>query len=156
MFYDPTIRGRESELSPMFQQFLATARAEEPLSADSLLTAWAECDLVRSRLLEEMKQYPLLLTPVCATPAFRHGEREWGIDGQAVRYWDAMRYTQWFNLLASPAAVVPVGRSPQGLPIGIQIAGCPFADELVLAVASAVENDFGYRPAPLVDQVVTE
>lgn len=156
MFYAPTIRGREPELSPMFQQFLETARAEEPLSADSLLIAWAECDVVRSKLLEEMKEYPLLLTPVCATPAFRHGEREWVIDGQTVRYLDAMRYTQWFNLLASPAAVIPVGCSLQGLPIGIQIAGRPFADELVLTVASAVEKEFGYKPPRLATQVVAK
>lgn len=156
MFYAPTIRGRESELSPMFQQFLSTARSETPLSADSLLTAWAECDTVRNKLLEEMKEYPLLLTPVCATPAFRHGEREWNIDGHTVRYLDSMRYTQWFNFLASPAAVVPVSSTSQGLPIGIQIAGRPFADELVLAVASAVENDFGYAPPPMAIQVVEE
>lgn len=149
MFYAPTIRGREAELSPMFQQFLEIARAEPPLTADSLLAAWAECDVVRSKLLAEMQECPLLLTPVCATPAFRHGKREWTIDGQTVRYLDSMRYTQWFNLLASPAAVVPVGCSPEGLPIGIQIAGLPFADEVVLAVASEVENEFGYRPPPI-------
>jgi len=56
-----------------------------------------------------------------------------------------MRYTQWFNLLGGPAAVVPVGRSPEGLPIGVQVAGRPYADELVLAVAAAVEGEFGYR-----------
>lgn len=149
MFYASTIRGREAELSPMFRQFLATARAEEPLSADSLLTAWAECDVVRGKLLAEMKEYPLLLTPVCSTPAFRHGEREWTIDGQTVRYLDSMRYTQWFNLLAAPAAVVPVGRSPEGLPIGVQIAGRPFADEAVLAVAAALQNEFGSASPPL-------
>ncbi|MGH9586760.1 MAG: amidase [Acidobacteriaceae bacterium] len=142
MFYAPAIRGREPELSPMFRQFLATARAGERLTADSLLSAWAECDVVRHKLLEEMREFPVLLLPVCATPAFRHGEREWRIDGKTVRYLDAMRYTQWFNLLASPAAVVPVGISREGLPIGIQIAGRPFADEVVLAIASAVDNEF--------------
>jgi Asp-tRNA(Asn)/Glu-tRNA(Gln) amidotransferase A subunit family amidase len=60
-----------------------------------------------------------------------------------------MRYTQWFNLLASPAAVVPVGRSAEGLPIGVQIAGKPYADELVLTVAASVEKEFGYRPPPI-------
>jgi Asp-tRNA(Asn)/Glu-tRNA(Gln) amidotransferase A subunit family amidase len=60
-----------------------------------------------------------------------------------------MRYTQWFNLLAAPAAVVPVGRSPEGLPIGIQISGRPFADEVVLAVAAVVEHEFGYVPPSL-------
>jgi Asp-tRNA(Asn)/Glu-tRNA(Gln) amidotransferase A subunit family amidase len=96
-----------------------------------------------------MRETPILLTPVCAVPAFRHREREWTIDGVPVSYLDAMRYTQWFNLLASPAAVVPVGASPEGLPIGVQIAGRPFEDEAVLAVASAVEREFGYQPPPL-------
>lgn len=87
--------------------------------------------------------------PVCSVPAFRHGERQWNIDGQQVAYLDAMRYTQWFNLLGAPAAVVPVGRSPEGLPIGIQIAGRPYQDEIVLGIAAAVEHDFGYQPPPM-------
>jgi Asp-tRNA(Asn)/Glu-tRNA(Gln) amidotransferase A subunit family amidase len=149
MFYAPMIRGREAELSPVFQGFLSMARADEPLTAEQLLMAWAECDVLRGRLLREMEEYPLLLTPVCATAAFRHGEREWSIDGQMVTYLDAMRYTQWFNVLASPAAVVPVGRSVEGLPIGVQIAGRPFADEEVLAVAAALESEFGTVPPPM-------
>jgi Asp-tRNA(Asn)/Glu-tRNA(Gln) amidotransferase A subunit family amidase len=100
-------------------------------------------------LLTEMADYPLLLTPVGAVPSFRHGEREWTIEGQTVRYLDAMRYTQWFNLLGSPAAVVPAGRSAEGLPIGVQIAGRPFADELVLAVASELEKEAGFSPPPM-------
>jgi amidase len=149
MFYAPTIRGREQELSPIFREFLELGRSRPPLTAESLLQAWADCDLVRSKLLAEMRETPILLTPVCAVPAFRHGEREWAIDGVPVSYLDAMRYTQWFNLLASPAAVVPVGASADGLPIGVQIAGRPFEDETVLAVAAAVEREFGYQPPPL-------
>ena len=71
------------------------------------------------------------------------------VEGQRVEYLDAMRYTVWFNLLASPAAVVPVGRSPEGLPIGVQIAGRPYEDEIVLGVAAAVEHEFGYVAPPL-------
>jgi Asp-tRNA(Asn)/Glu-tRNA(Gln) amidotransferase A subunit family amidase len=149
MFFAPTIRGREEELSPIFKNFLEIARAEPPLTTESLLQAWADCDTVRGRLLTEMREVPILLTPVCAVPAFRHGEREWTIDGVTIGYLDAMRYTQWFNLLASPAAVVPVGTSAEGLPIGVQVAGCPFEDESVLAVAAAIEREFGYRPPPL-------
>jgi amidase len=149
MFYAPIIRGREEELSPIFRNFLEIARSASPLTAESLLQAWADCDLVRGRLLAEMREVPILLTPACAIPAFRHGEREWKIDGATVGYLDAMRYTQWFNVLASPAAVVPVGRSPEGLPIGVQVAGRPFEDEKVLAVAAAIEQGFGYRPPPL-------
>jgi Asp-tRNA(Asn)/Glu-tRNA(Gln) amidotransferase A subunit family amidase len=86
---------------------------------------------------------------VCSIPAFRPFERSWKVEGQTVAYLDAMRYTQWFNLLGGPAAVVPVSRSTEGLPIGVQIAGRPFADELVLAIAAAVESEFGYQPPPM-------
>jgi Asp-tRNA(Asn)/Glu-tRNA(Gln) amidotransferase A subunit family amidase len=143
MFYAPLILGHEAKLSPVFKGFLEIARAEKLLSAEGLLQAWAECDLVRSRLLAEMEDCPLLLTPVCATPAFRHGEREWTIYGKRVTYLDAMRYTQWFNLLASPAAVVPVGCSWDGLPIGVQVAGKPYADELVLKIAAELHQNLG-------------
>ncbi len=149
MFYAPTIEGRRDDLSPTFRNFLDLANAEPPLTPESLLQAWAESDLVRAKLLAEMEECPVLLCPVASIPAFHHGEREWSVGGQQVRYMDAMRYTQWFNLLGSPAAVVPVGRSETGLPIGVQIAGRPFADELVLAVARALEADFGYKMPPI-------
>jgi amidase len=149
MLYAPTIRGREDELSPTFRDFLGIAHAEPPLTADSLLDAWVESDKVRGRLLEEMREFPLLLCPVCSIPAFRPFERSWEVEGQAVAYFDAMRYTQWFNFLGGPAAVVPVNHSAEGLPIGVQIAGRPFADELVLAVGVAVEREFGYQPPPM-------
>jgi amidase len=149
MFYEPEIAGRRAELSPVFLDFLAQAERRAPLTASSLLGAWAEMDLVRSRFLLEMEDFPILLTPVCSVPAFRHGERAWRIEGMNVEYFDAMRYTQWFNLLGAPAAVVPVGASDSGMPIGVQIAGRPFADEAVLTVASAVEDAFGYKVPPI-------
>ncbi len=150
MFLDPIVRGKESELSPTFRDFLGIAHAEPPLSGTELLEAWAECDQVREGLLAEMQKFPVLLCPVCSVPAFRHGERAWQVQNQPVAYLDAMRYTQWFNLLAAPAAVVPVGKSPEGLPIGVQIAGLPYSDEIVLAIAAIVDQEFGYTPPPLV------
>jgi Asp-tRNA(Asn)/Glu-tRNA(Gln) amidotransferase A subunit family amidase len=152
MLVDRVIAGRHAMLSPTLEDFLRIAHSETPLSGEELLTAWEDCDRVRERLLTEMRQYPVLLMPVCSVPAFRHGEREWNIDGQTVAYLDAMRYTQWFNLLGGPAAVVPVSRSPENLPIGIQIAGRPYQDEIVLGIAAALERDFGYLPPPLATQ----
>jgi len=145
--------GNESQLSPNFQDFLSIAHQDQPLTGDELLTAWADCDTLRAMMLEEMRQFPILLTPVCSIPAFRHGERQWIIDGEQINYLDAMRYTQWFNLLGSPAAVVPVGRSAEGLPIGVQIAGRPYQDEVVLGIAAAVERDFGYQPPPMAHRI---
>ena len=146
MFEEPLVRGHREELSPVFRDFLARAHAAPSLSAEELLKAWAEADIVRGKLLRQMLEYPLLLCPVCSVPAFRHGERNWTIDGRQVEYLDAMRYSQWFNLLAAPAAVVPVGRSPEGLPIGVQLVGRPFEDEVVLEVASLIDCAFGYMP----------
>jgi amidase len=106
-------------------------------------------DLLRSKTLEAMSEYPALLCPVASIPAFRHGERAWTIAGQAVEYLDAVRHTQWFNTLVAPAAVVPVGHSPEGLPIGVQIVARPFQDETALGIAAVVDAAFGYRPPPM-------
>jgi len=149
MFYRPEIAGRRGELSPVFLDFLAEANTRTPLTAACLLDAWAQMGLVRDRLLSEMEAFPILITPVCSVPAFRHRERAWTIEGKTVDYLDAMRYTQWFNLLGAPAAVVPVGASASGLPIGVQIAGRLYSDEAVLTVASAIENAFGYKAPPI-------
>jgi Asp-tRNA(Asn)/Glu-tRNA(Gln) amidotransferase A subunit family amidase len=148
MLLEPLIQGRETELSATFRYFLDTARSEPLLSGEELLDAWTRCDQVRARLLGELSPYSVLLSPVCSIPAFRHGEREWFVEGRKVEYFSAMRFTQWFNLLAAPAAVVPVGRSPEGLPIGVQIASLPYRDEVVLAVAEILDQDFGYHAPP--------
>ena len=90
----------------------------------------------------------MLLCPVCSVPAFRHGERNWQIDGKQVEYLDSMRYTQWFNLTGNPGVVVPVGRSPEGLPIGVQLVGRHYEEELILAVAESVEQGCGALKTP--------
>jgi len=149
MFYEPAIHGRRDQLSPIFNEFLSFSEAVPPLTAGELLDAWAELDLLRSKTLEAMSEYPVLLCPVASIPAFRHGERAWIIESQTVEYLDAVRHTQWFNALAAPAAVVPVGHSPEGLPIGVQIVARPFHDETALGVAAIVDAAFGYRPPPL-------
>jgi amidase len=149
MFYEPEVqRGRE-HLSPIFREFLQIAERSGPLNSTQLLTAWAELDLLRSKTLEELREYTVLLCPVASVPAWRHGERTWTIDGKPVEYLDAVRYTQWFNTLGAPAAVVPVGRSPEGLPIAVQIAARPFQDEIALGIAEVLDAAFGFSPPPL-------
>ena len=146
MFYEPEVRRGRDKLSPIFREFLEIAERSGPLTATELLNAWAEMDLVRSQTLEEMREFPVLLCPVASMPAWKHGERSWIIDDRTVEYLDAVRYTQWFNTLGAPAAVVPVASSHDGLPIGVQIAARPFEDEVALGVATIVDKAFGYRP----------
>ena len=149
MFYAPSIRGEEHRLSPIFNEFLGLNEAMAPLTAAELLDAWAELDLLRSKTLNEMSGHPVLLCPVASIPAFRHDERAWIVEGRTVEYLGAVRHTQWFNALAAPAAVIPVGRSPEGLPIGVQIVARPFEDETALGIANLVDGAFGYRPPPM-------
>jgi len=107
-------------------------------------------DALRMEIFDQMREYPVLLSPVAAIAAFRHGERNWDIDGRQVEYLDAWSYAEWFNLLGMPAAAVPVGQSREGLPIGVQIAARPWEEELVLSVAEVIEKACGgFRKPPL-------
>lgn len=143
MILKPMVCGQEAGLSPILKQFLSFMAVDEPLTLPDLIQTWIERDQLRIQLLARMEKFPVLLCPVCAIPAFRHGEREWEIEGKKVNYLDVMSYTQWFNLLGNPAAVVPVGRSAEGLPIGVQVVGRPYEEEIVLAVAAEIEKRCG-------------
>jgi Asp-tRNA(Asn)/Glu-tRNA(Gln) amidotransferase A subunit family amidase len=151
MLIRPMFQASEDDLSPILRQFLEMSAAEPPLTAETLLDDWIRRDNLRAGFLAQMRNYPILLCPAAAVPAFRHGERSWKIEGKTVNYLDAWSYTEWFNLLGNPAAVVPVGRSPEGLPIGVQIVGRPWEEEQVLAVAAALEKECGaWRRPPIV------
>jgi amidase len=148
--FEPTVRGRESELSPMYRAWREHVAQQPPLDGQEWMNTLLGRDALRAKLLEQMEEFPILLGPVCAIPAFRHGEREWQIRGRGVEYLKAMSYSQWFNLLGNPGAVVPVRQSSDGLPIGVQVVGRPWEDEAVLAVASKIEQvTGGFRRPPL-------
>ncbi len=140
MLLGPITSGHEAELSPILKEFNGWVAAEPPLTAQSLLDTWIERDLLRMQVFAEMEKFPVLLCPVASIPAFRHGERSWQVEGKTVQYLDAWSYCEWFNLLGMPAVVVPVGRTPEGLPIGVQIVARPWEEELVLSVAEELER----------------
>ncbi len=148
MLLRPMFKGRESEMSSILRAFLQCSAAEPALECDALLDAWVRRDLLRARFFAEMQRYSILLCPVAAIPAFRHRERNWEIEGKTVEYLDAWSYTEFFNLLGNPAAVVPFGHSRDGLPIGVQIVGLPWQDEQVLSVAAFVEQQSGTWKKP--------
>jgi Asp-tRNA(Asn)/Glu-tRNA(Gln) amidotransferase A subunit family amidase len=148
MLLRPMFEGREADLSPALKQFLEEAAAEPALSGRTLLDAWIRRDMVRAQFSAQMQQFPILLCPAAAIPAFRHGERSWQVENKTVHYLDAWSYTEFFNLLGNPAAVVPVDCSAEGLPIGVQIVGRPWEEEQVLAVAAALEAECGAWKIP--------
>ena len=75
-----------------------------------------------------------------------------GAVGEAPKMEDARQFTTLegpsfttpFNLTGLPAASVPCGFGPNGLPLGIQIAARPFRDDLALAAAHAYERAAGW------------
>lgn len=140
--------GREQDMHTIVREIIQMADQDPPVTAVSLLDVLSRRDVVRARFLAQMDRYPILLCPVGAMPAFRHGERSWTINGTTVGYPDAFSYCQYFNLLGNPAATVPMGRSPEGLPIGVQIVGRPWDEERVLAVSACVERAGGWQEPP--------
>lgn len=148
MLLGPMTQGRESELSPILRQFNGWVAREKRHTADTLVESWIGRDLVRMQVFEQMQRSPILLCPVASVPAFRHGERSWQIEGKTVNYLDAWSYCEWFNILGMPGAVVPVSKSREGLPIGVQIAAQPWQEELVLSVAEVLERERGPWQGP--------
>ena len=148
MVLGPMTKGREGDLSPMLKEFSTGVAAQPSHTGQSLLDTWMQRDELRMKIFAQMRDYPVLLCPVASIPAFRHGERSWQVEGKTVRYLDAWSYTEWFNLLGTPAAVVPVGKSPEGLPIAVQIVAHPWEEELVISVAAALEAQCGRYPHP--------
>ena len=89
---------------------------------ERLLSDW---DSFRRRYLIAAEHIELLLTPTTmATPPL-HRE----IVG------DDFVFTLPASLTGSPAVTIPAGRDPSGLPVGVQLVGRPWEDNLVLAAA---------------------
>ena len=123
------------------------ATAKSPGDLDAILEACTERDLVRADLMRQMREVPVLLSPVSTEPAFRHGEGNYG-PGDSHNYRDSMRFCQWLNLAGFPGLSLPFGQSPECLPINIQLIGRPFEEDLLLAVAESLEQARGPWQAP--------
>lgn len=119
---------------------LSRAVAEEPATLDEYLGWWMERDKLRNELVEWMRDRPLLIAPVGATPAFPHGTHKLTVEGQTFSTFRAFSYSQTFNVLNLPSVAIPAGHSAEGLPIGVQIVGRPFAEREVLAAAAIIEE----------------
>ncbi|HVU10955.1 MAG TPA: amidase [Phototrophicaceae bacterium] len=94
-----------------------------------------EMDLFRSQMLGFMANYDVIICPVNAYVAIEHGTERAHRAG--------FSYTATYNLTGWPGAVVRVGTSPEGLPIGVQIVANPWREDVALKVAKVVEETFG-------------
>jgi len=108
--------------------------------------------LVRREVDAVLARLDVLVAPSTPIAATKVGQNEIEINGerQGVRP-SLIRFTRPFNVTGHPAASVPCGLTPEGLPIGLQIVGRPFDEATVLRVADAYQRatDWHRRRPPL-------
>lgn len=119
---------------------LATADDIPPPTLDEYIAAWMERDGLREELLRWLETTPIIVAPVGATAAYAHDTLKLTVRGSTMGTFRAFSYAQTFNVFDLPVVTVPAGRSDDGLPIGVQIVGRPFAEEMVLAAGEIVEQ----------------
>jgi amidase len=112
-----------------------------PSDAESHMRSLAE----RTRLIREwnlfLDRVPLVLAPICSEPVYRQG---FDIESAArtASLWRECATMMAIPTLGLPAAAVPTG-VVDGLPMGVQIVGPRFREDLCLAAAEAIEARAG-------------
>ena len=123
-----------AETHPLLERWLSKL---EPYRTDARGFAryWEELDDFRNRMFALLRNHDALLSPVCEHAALPHGE--------SVRddIFPGFGYTMVHNLTGWPAAVVRQGASPEGLPVGVQVAAAPWREDIVLALARRIEGE---------------
>jgi len=108
----------------------------------SEFTHWCEVmDAIKSEQLSWLEQYDLIICPVNANPP-RKIPHEFVRQGGAA---GGGGYTSQYNTTGWPAGVVRAGTSQDepGLPLGIQVVGQPWRDDVVLAAMAHIEKQTG-------------
>jgi amidase len=141
--------GNEEKGGEFVRWRLATADDTPAPAIDDYIKSWLERDRLREELLRWMEHTPLLIAPVGATPAYKHGTLKVTVGERTMSTFRAFSYSQTFNAFDLPVVVVPAGRSLEGLPIGVQIVGRPFAEEMVLDAAAIIEEALGGWQMPM-------
>jgi aspartyl-tRNA(Asn)/glutamyl-tRNA(Gln) amidotransferase subunit A len=130
----------ESDRKKMDPGFLAMAELGKSYSLTDYLNAYTARQELAITMSCFHEKYDLLLTPQMPTGAIEAG-RVTPSDGSFGDNWlNWSPYTYPFNLTQQPAASVPCGFTPDGLPIGLQIVGPARCDHLVLRAARAFES----------------
>jgi Asp-tRNA(Asn)/Glu-tRNA(Gln) amidotransferase A subunit family amidase len=132
--------GHESEGGSFVSWRLATADDTPAPTLDEYIANWMERDRLREELLRWMETTPLIIAPVGATPAYPHDTLKVTVRGTTMGTFRAFSYSQAFNVFDLPVVTIPAGRSNDGLPIGVQVIGRPFAEEMVLRAAEIIEE----------------
>lgn len=99
-------------------------------------------------------EFDAVVCPITPTPAFPHDHnpdllnRRLDIDGVEVPYFDQLVWAGLATMPGLPATAIPAGRSPEGLPVGVQLIGPMFEDRTTLRLADLLEHQIGGFQAP--------
>jgi amidase len=112
-------------------------------------------EVIRARWRAFFERYDVLLCPVGPVCAFAHDHSEdliartIVVNGQRRWYWEQLAWISLATLAYLPATSVPIGRSPGGLPVGMQIIGPYFEDRSCIEFAKLLaEAAGGFEPPP--------
>jgi len=138
----PVIEPREADLSPQIRRLL---NRRETLDVDlptyaGLLAHRLDLERAACAWLETNH---IAVCPIAAVPAFPIGTEVLEVEGQEYEEIDLFSMSTYVNAMSLPAAAVPVGRTPDGLPIGVQVIGRRYREMEVLAVAKELETALG-------------
>jgi aspartyl-tRNA(Asn)/glutamyl-tRNA(Gln) amidotransferase subunit A len=133
-YFAEVVAGRHDLLHPVLR---ARLTGDEPTLRE-YLDAQAQVQRLRDGMTDYFRRYDVLICPVTPVPAPRRGEPHLNVGGQQRRGRSILRATIPFDLAGLPAVSVPFTASAQGLPIGVQVVGPRFADDLVLDVAQEI------------------
>jgi amidase len=123
---------------------------------------WVMAEGARGRLRAQwqalFKTFDAVICPVMPTPAYPHDHsaeqetRRINIDGKDYAYPDQLAWPGTATLPGLPATAIPIGLSPENLPIGVQILGPWLEDRTPLKLAELIEREFGgFVPPPEFD-----
>lgn len=112
-----------------------------PFEGDALIEAYARrASHVRDWLLL-LADTPLVLTPFLFSPTYAHARDYEGREGAADIFQKAF-YSIGMNYLGLPAGNIPANYN-DGLPVGVQIVGRRFREDMILDACEAVESRVG-------------
>jgi Asp-tRNA(Asn)/Glu-tRNA(Gln) amidotransferase A subunit family amidase len=130
---------------------LRRIRTGEKVSAADYIQRRAELEYARRTIQDVFSNVDLLVTPTTPIPAPSIAELKATPDSLRPAELKLLRNTRPFNVWALPAISVPCGFTQNGLPIGLQIAGPQWREDLVLRLAYAYEHATAWHKRQLVD-----
>lgn len=86
--------------------------------------------------------FDVIIAPVCAGQAPHHEQAPAGVPADRYLRYESFNYTHTYSIAGLPAAAVPTGTA-HGLPVGVQVIGSAWREDVVLAVAAALERALG-------------